>query len=109
MCSSDLKYELFVRFSLSTKMVTYLGSGIPILYHGPRESAVHDLLEPRDASLSCTEPALNPLITMLRDFIDDREMGAGAARNALALAQTDFMLSDIRLKFWDAIREPLPA
>ena len=25
----------FVRFSLSTKLVTYLGSGLPIIYHGP--------------------------------------------------------------------------
>jgi hypothetical protein len=38
------KYELFVRYSLSTKMVTYVASGIPILYHGPPDAAVHNLL-----------------------------------------------------------------
>lgn len=105
----EKKYELFVRFSLSTKMVTYIGSGIPILYHGPRESAVYGLLQSRNASLSCTKPALDPLVVMLREFIDDHEMGAESSRNALALAKSDFMLNDIRRKFWDAIREPLPA
>jgi glycosyltransferase involved in cell wall biosynthesis len=105
----EKKYELFVRFSLSTKMVTYLGSGIPILYHGPSESAVHELLESHNAALLCTQPALDPLITMLRDFIENSETGTESAKNALVLARSDFMLPDIRRRFWRAIREPLNA
>jgi glycosyltransferase involved in cell wall biosynthesis len=103
----EKKYELFVRFSLSTKMVTYLGSGIPILYHGPPESAVHDLLSSRDAALLCTQPALDPLVAMLHRFVNDREQGADSAQNALALASSTFMLRDIRRRFWDAITKPL--
>lgn len=103
----EKKYELFVRFSLSTKMVTYLGSGIPILYHGPAESAVHDLLGRHNAALLCTRPALDDLVTMLRRYIDNPESGKNFASNALTLARNDFMLREIQARFWNAITKSL--
>ncbi len=39
----------FARYSLSTKMVTYAGSGVPILYHGPADSAAYELLNKNNA------------------------------------------------------------
>jgi glycosyltransferase involved in cell wall biosynthesis len=101
------KYELFVRYSLSTKMVTYVASGIPILYHGPPDAAVHDLLKTHDAALLCTEPTPDVLAEMLRGYINDKEMGTHSARNALELARTSFNLSQIREKFWGAIEQSL--
>ena len=44
-------HEKFARYSLSTKMVTYAGSGVPILYHGPATSAAFDLLKRNDAAI----------------------------------------------------------
>ena len=49
----DNAHASFVRFSLSTKLVTYLGSGIPIFYHGPTQSAVGELLAEKMAALTC--------------------------------------------------------
>jgi glycosyltransferase involved in cell wall biosynthesis len=102
----EKKYELFVRFSLSTKMVTYLSSGVPILYHGPPEAAAHDLLKVHNAALLCTRPALENLVLMLHRYLRDPEAGTDLARNALALARKDFMLPEIRARFWHAIARP---
>lgn len=43
----DLKIEniKFAQLSLPTKVITYIGAGIPFLYHGPKDSTVGDLLE----------------------------------------------------------------
>lgn len=39
---NDLK---FAQLSLPTKIVTYIGAGIPFLYHGPKNSTVSDLID----------------------------------------------------------------
>jgi glycosyltransferase involved in cell wall biosynthesis len=101
------KYELFVRYSLSTKMVTYVASGIPILYHGPPDAAVHNLLKAHDAALLCTEPTPDVLAEMLRVYINNKQMGTESAQNALELARRNFNLSQIREKFWGAIDRSL--
>jgi len=99
----ETKYESFVRFSLSTKMVTYLGSGIPILYHGPGNSAVHQLLAAHNAALLCTQPASEDLLPMLNRYVNNRESGSEIVRNALALARSDFRLDQIKTRFWNAV------
>ncbi len=103
----EKEYELFVRFSLSTKMVTYVASGIPILYHGPPDSAVHALLKANDAALLCAKAAPDVLAEMLRVYIKDKDMGTYSAQNALELARRSFDLSEIRKKFWGAIDHSL--
>ena len=103
----ETKYESFVRFSLSTKMVTYLGSGIPILYHGPGNSAVHELLSAHNAALLCTEPALEDLLPMLHRYINSPEYSTEITRNALTLARSDFMLDQVKARFWNAIANAL--
>lgn len=103
----EKEYELFVRFSLSTKMVTYVASGIPILYHGPPDSAVHALLKANDAALLCAKAAPDVLAEMLRVYIKDKDMGTHSAQNALELARRSFDLSEIRKKFWGAIDHSL--
>ena len=47
----------FAAYSLSTKMVTYLGSGLPILYHGPIGTAAYNLLEKHRAAALATSLA----------------------------------------------------
>jgi hypothetical protein len=88
-------------------MVTYVASGIPILYHGPPDAAVHDLLKTHEAALLCTEPSSDVLAEMLRGYLNDKKMGTHSARNALELARRNFNLSQIREKFWGAIDQSL--
>lgn len=105
----DDEHAPFVRYSLSTKVVTYLGSGIPILYHGPREAAVCELLRENNAALSWETLDVPSLTESLREFAGDTETGRVVAENALRLARRDFWLPDIRARFWDTIEKAISA
>jgi glycosyltransferase involved in cell wall biosynthesis len=99
-------YEKFARYSLSTKMVTYAGSGVPILYHGPAASAAYDLLNKNNAAILL--PTLEPEeIAAALDGLT-REKRANIATNALALAEREFMLVEQTRKFWNALSNALP-
>ena len=41
----------FAQLSLPTKIITYIGAGIPFLYHGPKDSTVGDLLKTFEAGI----------------------------------------------------------
>lgn len=41
----------FAQLSLPTKIITYIGAGIPFIYHGPKDSTVGDLLTHYDAGI----------------------------------------------------------
>jgi glycosyltransferase involved in cell wall biosynthesis len=93
-------YEKFARYSLSTKMVTYAGSGVPILYHGPSASAAYDLLNRNNAAFLLATLDPEEIAETLSGLTQQRR--AEVSANALALARREFMLADQRRKFWDA-------
>jgi hypothetical protein len=95
----------FARYSLSTKMVTYVGSGLPVLYHGPRTSAAFDLLNSNDAAVLLTTLEPQEISATLGEINVSRR--AQVAGNALALAQRDFMLANQVAKFWGAIEKAI--
>ncbi len=96
----DFRRPMFSRYSLSTKMVTYLGSGIPILYHGPEDAAASRLLSSHPAALCCFEPGGEPLEQVL---LAPAEKRYAVALAALALARSQFQLAEIRARFWNSI------
>jgi glycosyltransferase involved in cell wall biosynthesis len=101
------EHENFARFSVSTKMVTYVGSGIPIVYHGPTDSAAFDLLQRNNAAIFL--PTLDPaeVAESLAQLTDGR--CAEVATNAGELARREFMLADQTHKFWDTISQFIEA
>lgn len=89
-----------VDFSLSTKLITYLGSGLPIVYHGPARGAAHELLVRHDAAILVTsqDPAvIAAAITC----------GLGRCEEIVAraqrLARDEFLLGAQRQRFWQPI------
>jgi hypothetical protein len=91
-----------VRFSMSTKMVSYLGSGVPVLFHGPKVSAAGNLLRQADAALPASSLDVREVAEILAF---GRDRGATVAGNALRVARQRFLLSDIRARFWQPILE----
>ena len=90
----------FVQYSLSTKLVTYLGSGVPILYHGPREAAAAKLLEAHDAAVIVD--SLDP--AAVREGLQEvRKRGRIVAQQALALGRAQFRMEDQHATFWGAV------
>lgn len=90
----------FVKYSLSTKLVTYLGSGVPILYHGPREAAAAQLLAKHEAAVIVD--SLQPA-AVRQGLAEVRTRGRAIAQNALALGRAAFRLEDQLAVFWGAV------
>ena len=106
------QFEHFTKLSLSTKLVTYVGSGIPILYHGPQDAAVCELLRENDAAFLQSDLVAEAMTSTLTKIITNGPRAREVAQNGLNLARANFMLADQRRKFWDAIApfcEPSPA
>lgn len=111
--SADLLYQpmpfqadsaSFGKFSLSTKMITYLGSGLPIFYHGPDEAAAYQLLRRHRAAALCT--TLDPE-SIAADLLGAMAHRESVTSNALALARSQFLLADQQQRFWHPILQEL--
>lgn len=109
MQSADILYQpmpfqefarAFNRFSLSVKMINYMGSGLPIFYHGPEESAACKLLKRHNAAEVCA--TLNPEV-IAKQLLEAIASRTSIAENALALARSQFMLDDHQRRFWKPI------
>ena len=94
------EYEPFWRYSLSTKMVTYVGSGMPILYHGPAEAAAGRMLISNNACM----PAVSLDSIEIADVLQNAQSRlAEIVGGAQILASNKFMLEDQRIRFWGMI------
>ncbi|MBD1393303.1 glycosyltransferase [Mucilaginibacter glaciei] len=87
----------FYLYSLSTKMVGYLGAPGCILYHGPADSAAGTMLRDANAAVSCTSLNTGDLVGKITELIADR--GAVSA-NAKLLARNRFDMITIKKQFW---------
>jgi hypothetical protein len=99
--SIEPQYANFAKFSLSTKMITYLGSGLPIFYHGPIESAAFQLLQKNHACVSCHSNDPQAISSALKKVALERE---AVIKNALELGKRDFQIAEIRNRFWSNIQ-----
>ena len=99
------EHESFARYSLSTKMVTYVGSGVPIVYHGPTSAAAFDLLEKHRAAFAITTLTPEGIATHLAGITTSARREVAA--NALRLAEQEFMLADQTRRFWGTISDRL--
>jgi len=92
----------FTNYSLSTKMVSYLASGLPILYHGPADSAAGTLLSTHSAAISWNN--LDPKIGQAAfSALFSSQFCEGMGKNALALARSSFDLKGLKAKFLKGI------
>jgi hypothetical protein len=87
----------FYLYSLSTKMIGYLGAPGKILYHGPEESAAYKLLNEAQAAICCTSLEINEIENAVKILIEN---AAQVSSNAKQLVCSNFRLEDIQKKFW---------
>lgn len=99
----DPQWTKLNRFSLSTKMVSYLAAAVPIMYHGPGVSAAGRYLGSHQAALCIhtTDPAdvAHSVVRILGD-ISGRE---SLSKHAHHLALADFDRDCLFQRFWRAI------
>jgi len=96
----DAEYDSFVRYSLSTKLVTYLGTGLPILYHGPDHSAAHLLLSKHGAAAWAASQDPDEIMSAIHRIRQNR---SEMVTRALSLAHSQFLLDDQKRRFWDLV------
>lgn len=99
----EREFSDLVDFSLSTKLITYLGSGLPIVYHGPPRGAAHDLLVRHGAAILATSQDPPAIAAAIASGVT---RGHEIVGNALRLARDEFLLAEQRRRFWEPI---LPA
>ncbi|HEY4196056.1 MAG TPA: glycosyltransferase [Mucilaginibacter sp.] len=87
----------FYLYSLSTKMVGYLGASGTVLYHGPADSAAGNLLQKDGAAVCCNSLVKDDLIRSIYRIIDG---DSKYSQNAKELALTQFNFKTIQQRFW---------
>lgn len=88
----------FFLYSLSTKMISYMGAKGAILYHGPEESAACKLLVETGAGATCTTTQIDDLsqqIMSLSNHIHD------FSENAKKVVDERFDLTKIQNRIWN--------
>ncbi len=98
----------FAVYSLSTKMVTYLGSGIPILYHGPENTAAYKLLQKHRAAALATSLSPSEVAHRLTELIQG-DAGTELAKNGLQLVRQNFLRTEQHNRFWHTVLALLPS
>jgi glycosyltransferase involved in cell wall biosynthesis len=95
-----IKFTLpdFYLYSLSTKMIGYLGASGTILYHGPEDSAANQLLQKNQSADSCVSLNVDDMVKSLNKIMKSKNT---ASTNAKKLAQSQFLLKEIQNKFWN--------
>jgi len=58
----DAKRIHFAQLSLPTKIITYIGAGIPFIYHGPKDGTVGDLLSQYETGIIIDTNNKNDLV-----------------------------------------------
>lgn len=91
----------FVAYSLSTKMVTYLGSGRPVFYHGPADAAAGKLLAEHGAALQAAALTPSEVVALLDRLTP--QLAAAVVEAALALARSQFDSQAIHRRFWGTL------
>ena len=94
------EYDPFTRYSMSTKLVTYLGSGLPIVYHGPAYAAAAQLLARHEAAIIVDSQHPQDLVEGFMHAAEHRER---IVNHAIELAQERFWMPDQLRRFWSVV------
>lgn len=96
------EYADFFKLSLSTKMVSYIASGTPILYHGPDSAAASKLLGQFNAAIQATSLDPQKLADQLESFINGKLELSQDGRESL---QKRFLAVNMQSKFWQGVNK----
>ena len=90
----------FYLYSLSTKMISYLGASGNILYHGPSDSAACNFLKKNNAAFCCVSLLKNDMIYQIEEILS---ADGSKCKNAKKIAKSNFDLNFIQNNFWNKL------
>lgn len=100
----EARYSLFVGTSLSSKLISYVASGVPVIVDGPVDSAAWKLIGKYGAGVLLKGDALPDRAALDRLFMED-EYWQKLAEGATELCREEFSLEINARKFMDLMSE----
>jgi hypothetical protein len=76
----DRRHAWAAQTAFPSKISAYVAAGVPVFYHGPRQSSPADFLRRYPVGLSCHSLALADIQRTLRTLLFDQEVRASAAQ-----------------------------
>jgi len=101
--SFEKEHKAYTRFSVSTKLPEYFGSGTPVFAYGPADIASIQYISAGNCGIVATEHDQNLLANKLKEFICDEKVRMEAACNAVKLCGKNHEAVSQREKFRDAL------
>ncbi|MBK8091124.1 MAG: glycosyltransferase family 4 protein [Verrucomicrobiaceae bacterium] len=97
------EFRALGQLGFSTKMISYLASGMPIMYHGPDYTAAGRYLERNEGALCIhTNDAAAMAEQLLQVLSEPMELARLASRG-VTLANRDFNSHALKQRFWGAV------
>lgn len=90
----------FYLYSLSTKMISYLGASGNILYHGPSDSAACNFLKRNNAAFCCVSLLEKDMTYQIKEMLS---ADGHKCINAKKVAKSNFDLNYIQNIFWNKL------
>jgi glycosyltransferase involved in cell wall biosynthesis len=99
----DPSMEEVVRQSFPSKLVLYLASGRPVIFHGPAHSSAADYIAGKGCGVLATSLSAECIPREIERLVGDRELYADMASKAQAAFLEDFTLESMARSFGDFI------
>lgn len=80
----------FIRYSMPTKASEYMASGTPVLYYGPKDTALFHFFEKHRCAHTISEPQIEKLVIEIKKMLQDKPLRDYYADNALNTASRLF-------------------
>lgn len=97
------EYEGLWRYGFSTKMVGYLASGTPVVYHGHPEAAISRYLARNETAVQLHSTDPEQIAAVLAKALSSPDGLRQLRDNALRVARRDFDAAALHRRFWDAL------
>ena len=97
------EWDGLCKYSLSTKMVSYLAAGVPIVYHGPKSSAACKYLESCNAAIQINTNDVESIAQILTKALANIDELKLISENAQAASRSDFDGETLQKRFWNAV------
>jgi len=97
----DPVFETEARLCFPSKLITYLASGRPVLFHGPSYASPSRFLKENDAAVFCHTLAPDGVIDRLQSLFSDRSLYRTVAANGRKSFEKHLTLAAARESFFD--------
>jgi glycosyltransferase involved in cell wall biosynthesis len=95
----DPSMEEVARLSFPSKLVLYLASGRPVIFHGPAYSSAADYIASKDCGVLATSLSAESILHEIERLAGDRELYTDMASKAQAAFLEDFTLESMARSF----------